>query len=113
MKAKDIDANKLVYAKNDIQYKVDNLVEFALCLSSEIENDYKIDDMDPLDFLKSCSNIYEDLSLYVEDIISNEILSSLSKITEESIEEFKLQKKNPSQDIRPTSGLCGQDCRLL
>ncbi|OMJ71085.1 hypothetical protein SteCoe_30789 [Stentor coeruleus] len=63
------DSKKLLFPVNEIQMKIDNLKEFALSLSSTIEESQLINNLDPFEFLKDCKNVFKDLEEYIEDLI--------------------------------------------
>jgi hypothetical protein len=81
------DSKKLLFPVNEIQMKIDNLKEFALSLSSTIEENQLINNLDPFEFLKDCKDVFKDLEDYIEDLIIEDGENILENITKQCYED--------------------------
>ena len=60
-------SQKLLFSVHDLSHKIDNLKELAISISSNTEEEYKIEGLDPLDYLKTSLAVFDDLKLLVDD----------------------------------------------
>ena len=112
--------SKIRFSAHDLQYKLNNLKELAISLSSTVEEDYKIDGKDPLEYLSSISRVFEDLESLVDDWIDS-LVSDYCNPEEEiqNASNFNLENEikpinnRTAPEPTRTGGCCGCSCVLL
>lgn len=107
---------KFFSAKDNFQFQVDNLKEFALNILYLPDRDYLINGLDPLVFLKSVPDPFVVEKLVAESALEDVLPSFLNEIVEKSVEEVQIEAKKTRHRSGDTSfldGVCGQSCVLV
>lgn len=106
---------KFFSAKDNFQFQVDNLKEFALNVLYLPDRNYLIHGLDPLDFLRSVPDPFVVEKQVTESALEVLLESFLTEIVDRSVEEVQTEAKKTRHRSGDTSfldGVCGQSCVL-